>query len=114
MCELRCLTPENLDREIAVAVLGYNLVRVLMCDTAAVQEVHPREISFSSARDAWLAFHDERETTDDIAWIIHSTASHFVRNRPAQRTSRNQATTSQVPKIERAKTQPQMSKERKE
>jgi hypothetical protein len=84
MCELRCLTPENLDREIAVAVLGYNLVRVLMCDTAAVQEVHPREISFSSARDAWLAFHDERETTDDIAWMIHSTASHFVRNRPGR------------------------------
>jgi hypothetical protein len=70
MCELRCLIPENLDREIAVAILGYNLVRVLMCDTAAVLEVHPREISFSSARDAWLAFHDERETIDDVAWLI--------------------------------------------
>ncbi|MEZ6032194.1 MAG: IS4 family transposase [Planctomycetaceae bacterium] len=84
MCELRCLTPESLDREIAVAVLGYNLVRVLMCDTAAVLEAHPREISFSSARDAWLVFHDERETTDDIAWMIHSAASHFVRNRPGR------------------------------
>jgi hypothetical protein len=84
MCELRCLTPENLDREIAVAVLGYNLVRVLMCDTAAVLEVHPREISFSSARDAWLAFHDERDTIVDVAWLIHSTASHFVRNRPGR------------------------------
>ena len=84
MCELRCLIPDNLDREIAVAVLGYNLVRVLMCDTAEVLEVHPREISFSSARDAWLAFHDERETIDDVAWLIHSTASHFVRNRPGR------------------------------
>jgi len=84
MCELRCLIPDNLDREIAVAVLGYNLVRVLMCDTAAVLEVHPREISFSSARDAWLAFHDERETINDVAWLIHSAASHFVRNRPGR------------------------------
>ena len=84
MCELRCLTPQNLDREIAVAVLGYNLVRVLMCDTAAVLEVHPREISFSSARDAWLAFHDERDTIVDVAWLIHSTGSHFVRNRPGR------------------------------
>ncbi len=84
MWELRCLTPENLDREIAVAMLGYNLVRVLMCDTAAVLEVHPREISFSSARDAWLAFEDERETIDDIAWMIHSAASHFVRTRPGR------------------------------
>jgi len=84
MCELRCLTPENLDREIAVAVLGYNLVRVLMCDTAAVLEVHPREISFSSARDAWLAFQDERDTIVDVAWLIHSTGSHLVRNRPGR------------------------------
>lgn len=84
MCELRCLTPRNLDREIAVAVLGYNLVRVLMCDTAAVLEVHPREISFSSARDAWLAFHDERETIVDVAWLIHSAGSHLVRNRPGR------------------------------
>ena len=59
-------------------------MRVLMCDTAAVLEVHPREISFSAARDAWLAFHDERETVDDVAWMIHSAASHFVRNRPGR------------------------------
>jgi hypothetical protein len=84
MGELRCLTPKNLDREIAVAVLAHNLVRVLMCDTAAVLEVHPREISFSSARDTWLAFHDECATIEDIAWMIHSTASHFVRNRPGR------------------------------
>jgi putative transposase len=84
MCELRCLTPGNLDREIAVAVLGYNLVRVLMCDSAEVLEVHPREVSFSSARDAWLAFQDERETIVDVAWMIHSAASHLVRNRPGR------------------------------
>lgn len=84
MGELRCLTPKNLDREIAVAVLAHNLVRVLMCDTAAVLEVHPREISFSSARDAWLAFGDEIETVDDIAWMIHSTASRLVRDRPGR------------------------------
>lgn len=84
MGELRCLTPKNLDREIAVGVLAHNFVRVLMCDTAAVLEVHPREISFSSARDTWLAFHDERATIEDIAWMIHSTTSHFVRNRPGR------------------------------
>jgi hypothetical protein len=88
MCELRCRTPENLDREIAVAVLGYNLVRILMCDTAAVLEVHPREISFSSARDAWHAFHDERETIVDVAWLIHSAGSHLVRNRPGRKEPR--------------------------
>ena len=55
-----------------------------MCDTAEILEVHPREISFSTARDAWLAFHDELETLDDIVWIIHSSGSHLVRNRPGR------------------------------
>lgn len=84
MDQLRCLLPANLDREIAVHMLSYNLVRWLMCDTAKVFEVHPREISFSVARDAWLAFADELETTDDLMWIILSAGSKFVRNRPGR------------------------------
>jgi len=51
-CDLRCHTPENLNREIAVGVLAYNLVRSLMNDAAAVFEIHAREISFSRSRDA--------------------------------------------------------------
>jgi len=84
MAELRCRTPANLDREIAVHMFAYNLVRWLMCDTATVFEVYPREISFSSARDAWLVFADELETTDDLLWIITSTADKLVRNRPGR------------------------------
>jgi len=84
MCDLRCRTPENLDREIAVAVLGYNLVRLLMADSAAVLEVHPREISFSQARDAWRSFSDELETTNDLMWIILSASSRLVRDRPGR------------------------------
>ena len=84
MDRLRCRRPENLDREIAVHVLAYNLVRWLMCDTAKVFDVHPRQISFSIARDAWLAFADELETVNDLAWIIASAGSRFVRNRPGR------------------------------
>lgn len=82
--ELRCHTPDNLDREIAVAVLAYNLVRLLMADTAAVIGVHPREISFSQARDAWQNFSDELETTNDLMWIILSASSRLVRDRPGR------------------------------
>ncbi len=88
MCDLRCQTPENLDREIATAVLAYNLVRLLMCDTAMVFEVHPRQISFSVARDAWRTFGDELSSADDLAWIILSTGSRFVRNRPGRQEPR--------------------------
>jgi putative transposase len=84
MFELRCLTPEGLDREIAVGVLAYNLVRVLMCDTAAVLDMHPREISFSAARDAWQTYRNQLETTEDLMWIILSAGCRLVRNRPGR------------------------------
>ena len=82
--ELRCHTADNLEREIAAAVLGYNLVRLLMADTAAVIEVHPREISFSQARDTWQSFSDELETPNDLMWIVLSASSRLVRGRPGR------------------------------
>lgn len=84
MGELRCHTPDNLEREIAVGVLAYNLVRLLMADTAAVAELHPREISFSHARDAWRNFSDDLETPNDLMWIILSASSRLVRGRPGR------------------------------
>lgn len=83
-CDLRCLTPENLDREIAVGVLAYNLVRSVTNDAAAVLEVHPREISFSRSRDAWMNFSDELATSNDLMWIILSASSRLVRDRPGR------------------------------
>jgi hypothetical protein len=81
---LRCHLPENLDREIAVHVLAHNLVCWLKQDTAKVFQVHPRQISFSIARDAWMAFADELHTTNDLVWIISSAGCRFVRNRPGR------------------------------
>jgi hypothetical protein len=83
-CDLRCQSPENLDREIAVGVLAYNLVRSLMNDAAAVLEIHPREVSFSRSRDAWMCFSDELETPKDLMWIILSATSRLVRDRPGR------------------------------
>ena len=83
-CDLRCHTPENLTREIAVGVLAYNLVRSLMNDAAAVLEIHPREISFSRSRDAWIYFSDELETSNDLMWIVLSATSRLVRDRPGR------------------------------
>lgn len=81
---LRCNLPENLDREIAVNVLAHNLVCWLKQDTAKVFRVHPRQISFSAARDTWIAFADELQTTNDLAWAISSAGCRFVRNRPGR------------------------------
>lgn len=83
-CDLRCHTPENLDREIAVGVLAYNLVRSLTNDAAAVLEIHPREVSFSRSRDAWMSFSDELETSNDLMWIVLSATSRLCRDRPGR------------------------------
>jgi len=88
MNTLRCLTPDNLDREIAVHILAYNLVCLLKSDTAQVMEVHPREISFSVARDAWISFADELTTGNDLVWIIYSAGGKLVRNRPGRQEPR--------------------------
>jgi len=83
-CDLRSQTPDNIDREIAASVLAYNLVRALMSDAAAITMAHPREISFSRSRDAWISFGDELETANDLMWIILSATSRLVRDRPGR------------------------------
>jgi hypothetical protein len=86
--ELRCHTPDNIEREIAVSILAYNLVRLLMNDAAQVATLHPREISFSHSRDAWVAFGKEIENAYDLMWIILSACARFVRDRPGRQEPR--------------------------
>jgi hypothetical protein len=86
--ELRCHTPDNIEREIAVSILAYNLVRLLMNDAAQVATLHPREISFSHSRDAWVAFGKEIESAYDLMWIILSACARFVRDRPGRQEPR--------------------------
>ncbi len=54
MCDLLSQNPANIDCEIVVGILAHNLVRALKSDATAATLVHPREISFSSSRDAWI------------------------------------------------------------
>lgn len=88
MSDLRSQSSENIDREIAVAILAYNLVRALMSDAAAVALVHPREISFSRSRDAWILYSTQRKTANDLMWIILSATSRLVRDRPGRQEPR--------------------------
>jgi len=50
MEHLRCKTPFMIDKEIWVHFLGYNLVRKASCQAALLQEVHPREVSFTATK----------------------------------------------------------------
>src|SRR5262249_25426544 len=45
---LRCKTPEMVRKEIWTHVLAYNLIRTIMAQAAAMEEVPPRSISFKA------------------------------------------------------------------
>ena len=46
---LRCKSPEMVEKEIAIHLLGYNLIRTVMAETAVRWKISPRDISFKAA-----------------------------------------------------------------
>ncbi len=82
LADMRCQTPEGLRRELAVNILAYNLVALLLCDTAEVTEQHPRQLSFSHARDTFIHFGAERMSVRDLEWLIVQTSQFQIKNRP--------------------------------
>ena len=55
---LRCKTPERIRKEIAVHLLGYNLVRTVMAQAACLAHVLPRQLSFKAALQVLNAFEE--------------------------------------------------------
>jgi putative transposase len=52
MDHLRCKSPFMIDKEIWVHFLGYNLTRKVACQAALLQEVCPREVSFTATKQS--------------------------------------------------------------
>ncbi len=55
---LRCKTPDMIEKEIAVYLLGYNLIRAVMARAAVCAHLVPRQLSFKGALQLWSAFAD--------------------------------------------------------
>jgi len=55
---LRCKTPDMIEKEIAVYLLGYNLIRAVMARAAVRAHLMPRQLSFKGALQLWSAFAD--------------------------------------------------------
>lgn len=63
---LCCKSQAMVEKEIAVCLLAYNLVRAAMAKAAALTNVLPRSLSFSAAKRLLAAFADQlRRTTAD-------------------------------------------------
>jgi DDE family transposase len=71
MDELRCLTPEMVEKEIWVHLLGYNLIRKVAAQAARLRGVCPREISLAASQQIVLgSWSKMTEATAAERWCL--------------------------------------------
>jgi len=85
---LRCKSQAMVEKEIAVCLLAYNLVRWAMAKAAALTDVLPRVLSFTGAKRLLVAFADQLRRTQEnqicavIATVLASIATLQLPHRP--------------------------------
>lgn len=85
---LRCQTPDRVEKEIAVHLLAYNLLRALLLEASRPEALAPRTISFKAALQTLLA-HGARlwqsePTRSVIDALLARLASEQVGDRPGR------------------------------
>ena len=60
MAMLSCKTPEMCQKELALYMLAYNLVRLLMAQAAVQADVLPRQLSFKHTVQVWLVWNHKQ------------------------------------------------------
>lgn len=87
---LGCRTPEMVLKELAVHVLGYNLVRLLMCEAADEAGLEPRQISFRHAQQCWNAWVKSGAPLHEEGWhlLLQRIGQKKVRNRKGRKEPR--------------------------
>jgi hypothetical protein len=85
---LRCKTPEMVRKELWMHLLVYNLVRELMAQTAAHENVEPHEISFKGTLQTLNRFQELLPMMPAPRWpelydtLLHAVGVHRVAHRP--------------------------------
>lgn len=91
---LRCKSPEMVEKEIAVHLLGYNLIRAVLAETAWRWQISVREISFKAAIQLLNAFWErgllqsKKQITEIHRILFEAIARHRVNNRPGRQEPR--------------------------
>jgi hypothetical protein len=87
---LRCKTPEMVEKEMWIHLLGYNLIHRAMLRSAAEAGLAPRDVSFTGALQTMTAFQDalrwtEKEERPRLwAALLAAIGGHHVGNRPGR------------------------------
>lgn len=87
MRELRCKTPDLVQKEIWTHILAYNLIRTIMAQAAQKYEIPPRSISFKGAIQTVEAFqplidHTKTAHSKFRHEVLDAIATHRVADRP--------------------------------
>jgi putative transposase len=88
---LRGQTPEMVRKEVWGHLLGYNIIRAVLAESARVADVRPDELSFTGAWQTVNAFMPHlRSATEEEQWqrlwlaLIDAVAQHRVGDRPGR------------------------------
>lgn len=107
---VRCLSPDMVEKEIAVHLLAYNLVRTVMAEVACLSLIHPRQLSFKAAMQLLRAFAEDlcRCPRSHIESRYDDMLRSMARHRPLYRPGRVEPRV----KKRRSKNYPLMTKPR--
>lgn len=83
---LSCKTPEMVEKEIWVYLLAYNVIRILMAQSALQAGCLPNELSFKHSLQLWLAWGRCAQLIQHDGWIelLNAIAQKRVGNRPGR------------------------------
>ncbi len=87
MAMLSCKTPQMCEKELAVYMLAYNLIRLLMAQAAVQADVLPRQLSFKHTVQVWLAWSHKQflsTTPEDLPAMFRLIAYVRVGKRPGR------------------------------
>lgn len=84
---LSCKTPMMAEKEMWVYLLAYNLIRIIMAQSAALADVLPRALSFKHTLQLWLAWSRQPVPTYEpyyLTQLFELIAARRVGNRPGR------------------------------
>jgi len=87
MEKLSCKTPQMIEKEMWVYFLAYNLIRLLMAQTATLSDLLPRQISFKHTVQLWLVWSQQPSVLNIDGGYTHLfilIAQVTVGNRPGR------------------------------
>ena len=83
---LSCKTPDMVQKEIWVHLLAYNLIHMMMLQSALIADIEPRKISFKHCLQLWLNCRSQLNLLDEEQFhaLLMLMAQQQVGNRPGR------------------------------